>query len=145
VQVPPIVLDGEDLIDRAVMPGSVVTLWTPQKNVGGEPVNLASPQAKTVARSLHPGCGDVEDGDVTKAPVEKLPGQRGSAAAHVDQGIAADAPAATSIWSDMSGCFSYQLRVLSPVAYVASQRDAASVWSAILLACPLHLAVSHQS
>jgi hypothetical protein len=55
------------------MPGSVVTLWAPLQNVGGEPVNLASPRAKPVAGLLHSGCGDVEDGDVTEAAVEKLP------------------------------------------------------------------------
>jgi hypothetical protein len=58
------------------MPGSAVTLWAPPQNVRGERVNLVSHRAKTVARSLQSGCGDIEDRHVTEAPIDNLPGQR---------------------------------------------------------------------
>jgi len=58
----------------------------PAENIGGQPVNLLSPRTETIPRVLHPGRGDVKDGEVTEAAIQQRPDERGCAAAHVDQG-----------------------------------------------------------
>ena len=50
------------MVGRPVMPGLVVTPGVPAEDVGGQPVNLASPRTEAVAGVLHPGRGDVEEG-----------------------------------------------------------------------------------
>jgi hypothetical protein len=75
------------MVDRPVMPRLVVTLGIPAENVGGQPVNLVSPRTEVIPRVPHPGRGDVEHGEVAEAAIQQRPGERGSAAAHVDEGV----------------------------------------------------------
>jgi hypothetical protein len=71
----PMLIGGQEMKGRPVMPGLVVTLWMPAENVGGQPANLASPRAEVVPGVLHRGCGDVEDGEVAEAAVQQCPGE----------------------------------------------------------------------
>src|SRR5438876_8301115 len=64
----------------------------PAENAGGQPVSLLSPRTKAMPRVLHPGCGDVEYGEVAEAAIQQRPGERGCAAAHVDDGISGRDP-----------------------------------------------------
>ncbi|HEY1001468.1 MAG TPA: hypothetical protein VGD83_17665 [Streptosporangiaceae bacterium] len=77
---------------------------------------MASPRAEAIPRVLHPGGGDVEHGQVAEAAIQQRPGQRGRAAAHVDDGISGRYPGGVKHPKRHAGCSSDQLRVLSPWA-----------------------------
>jgi len=83
----PVLIGGQEMVGSPVMPGPVVTLRVPAQDVGGQPVNLVSSRTKAVAGVLHPGCGDVEHGEIAEAAIQQSPRERGCAAAHVDHGI----------------------------------------------------------
>ena len=100
-----------------------------------------SPRAEAVPRVLNPGRGEVEHGQVTEAAVQQCPGERGCAAAHVDDGVGGRDPGSAEHPSDMCGCSSNQLRVSWPWAQAASQCAAACAWSAIFLSCFLSCAL----
>ena len=112
----PVLIAGQEVIDRPVMPGMVMAPGLPAENVGGQPVDLASPRPEAIPRVPHPGCGDVEHGQVTEAAIQQRPGQRDAPPPTSMTASAAETPAASSIRSDMPGCSSNQLRVPSPRA-----------------------------
>lgn len=88
----PVLIGGQEMVGRPVMSGLVVTPWVPAENVGGQPVNLVSPRIEAIPRVLYPGRGDIKDGEVAEAAIQQRPGERGCAAAHVDQGISGRDP-----------------------------------------------------
>jgi hypothetical protein len=67
---------GQEVEDRPVMPGLVAVARLPGQHVGDYPLNLASPAAQPPPGMLHPGCRDVQDGDVPEATVQQGTGQR---------------------------------------------------------------------
>jgi hypothetical protein len=51
----PVLIGGQEMVDRSVMPGPVVTLGMPAENVCDQPVHLVSLRTEAIPRVLHPG------------------------------------------------------------------------------------------
>ena len=72
----PLLAAGQEVKDGPVMPSLVAAVRLPGQHIGDYPLNLIGPVTQPPAGMLHPGCRDVQHGDVIEATVQQGTGRR---------------------------------------------------------------------